>query len=530
MLRPYQQRSIDQLYSWFEANASGHPCLVLPTGSGKSHVIAALVKDAVQTYKGTRILMLTHSKELITQNLEKLSHHWNDAPVGVYSASLKQRDLDQPIIFAAIQSVRNRADEIGHIDLCIVDEAHAINHGQTGGYRKLIAALSEINPHLRVVGLTASPYRLGHGMIHKGDDVLFDDIIEPVSIEQLVNNKFLAPLRSKHTQLTYSTAGIKKSGGEFVAGELERAVDTADNNERVVRETIERAQGRRSILVFCAGVSHAQHIADLFAQHGESSACVTGDTLLDERDRIIAQFKTGAIRVLTNVNVLTTGFDHTGIDCIVFLRPTTSPGLYYQMAGRGLRVDPAKDDCLVLDFAGNVSRHGPITAIQPPRKAGKGTGEMATKQCPECSEIVLVTAQQCPSCQYQFTDGKEKKILSLHDDDIMGLDPIDMDVTLWAWRVHTSRTSGKKMLKLTYYGALSDPPVVEYFPVLHDGYAGNTARASVAEIALRAGVDYKLLIDIDISVKTLQSGKPPKSIKYRRDGKFFKIMRRKWVN
>lgn len=533
MLRDYQQRSLDQLYAWFAKNPTGNPCLVLPTGSGKSHVIAALVKEAVQTYQGTRILMLTHSKELISQNAEKLRQHWHDAPMGIYSASLKKRDLTQSITFAGIQSVRNRAHEIGHIDLCIVDEAHSINHSDSGGYRKLLGELSEINPDMRVVGLTASPYRLGHGMIHEGKDVLFHAIIEPVSILELVDLNYLAPLRSKHTDLTFSTAGIKKNGGEFIAADIERHLDTVENNRKVIKETIERAKDRKAILVFCATVKHAHNVAELFAENGVHASVVTGTTPMEDRDRIIKHFKEGKIRILVNVNVLTTGFDHTGIDCIVFLRPTMSPGLYYQMAGRGLRIDPAKKDCIVLDFAGNVGAHGPITAITPPPKKGEAASETKTKICPSCDEILPRNAQYCTACGHEFVSDKatgKAKPLMLHDDDIMGVEPKEMSVEAWIWKAHTSRTSGKKMLKLTYYGSLSATPVTEYFPVLHDGYAGDTARSSVALIAQRSGVDYKSLNDIENSVKTLQLGKPPQKIRYRRDGSFFRIMRRKWAD
>jgi len=529
MLRDYQQHSLDQLYAWFAKHETGNPCVVLPTGSGKSHVIAALVKEAVQTYAGTRVLMLVHSKELISQNAEKLRQHWSDAPMGIYSASLKQRELTKPITFAAIQSVRNRGIQLGHIDLCIIDECHSIAPTQAGGYRKLLNKLLEINPAMRVVGYTASPYRLGHGMIHKGDDVIFDDLIEPVTIEQLVNQGYLAPLRSKHTQLTYSTDGVRKSAGDFVASAIGQMANTQDNNERVIAETLERAKDRRSWLIFCATVDHAHEMSRLLCERGISAACITGTTPMDERDDIIRRFKCGDIRALTNVNVLTTGFDNPHIDCIVFLRPTMSPGLYYQMAGRGLRIAEGKTDCLVLDFAGNVSRHGPITAIQPPSKGGNGAGEVATKACPECQEVVLITARECPNCNHVFSSRKDEKAMMLHDDDIMGFDPVEMPVTGWAWRTHKSRTSGKEMLKATYFGNLSDQPIVEYFPVTHDGYAGERARENVAAIANQAGVDYRILTDMDFAAKRIQSGTPPAVIKFKRDGKFFRVLRRQWA-
>ena len=163
-LRKYQSRSIEMLYSWIEKN-KGHICVVMPTGSGKSHVIAELCKNALQTWPETRILMLTHVKELIEQNAEKMRLHWPDAPLGIYSASVGQRKLGEPITFAGIQSVRNKAKEIGHVDLIVIDECHLVNHKDEGVYRKLINQLTEINPDVRIIGYSATPYRLGHGLI-----------------------------------------------------------------------------------------------------------------------------------------------------------------------------------------------------------------------------------------------------------------------------------------------------------------------------------------------------------------------------
>jgi len=193
MLRDYQQRTINQLYEWFGKN-KGNPCLVLPTGSGKSHIVAALCKDAVQKWPETKILMLTHVKELIEQNAEKMRQHWLGAPLGIYSAGIGKRDLGEPITFAGIQSVRTKSAALGHIDLVIVDECHLISHKNEGGYRTLLDELKVINPELRVIGLTATPYRLGHGLI-TDKPAIFDDLIEPVSIEELIYKRHLATLR-----------------------------------------------------------------------------------------------------------------------------------------------------------------------------------------------------------------------------------------------------------------------------------------------------------------------------------------------
>lgn len=529
MLRDYQQRAIDQLYAWFAAGNSGNPCMVLPTGAGKSHIIAALVKDALQNWPETRVLMLTHVKELLEQNAEKMRQHWPNAPMGIYSASLRRRCLTEPITFAGIQSVAKRGKEIGHIDLILVDEAHSINHATTGGYRHLIGELAAINPQLRVIGLTATPYRLGHGMIHEGDDVLFSDLIEPISIEELVHRGYLSKLRSKITTLQINVDGVKKSGGEFIASQLEAAVDTYDNNSRAVREVVQRASDRKKWIIFCAGVGHAEHVRDLFRQHGVTCESVTGETPKSERERILQDFKAGRVRALTNVNVLSTGFDAPDIDCLVFLRPTLSPGLYVQMAGRGLRVAEGKDDCLVLDFAGNVARHGPITAVEPPRKGRKGEGEPRTKNCPECGEVVSLNARQCQSCDHEWpAPEREEKPLALANDDIMGLEPTDMEVASWMWRKHTSRTSGKDMLQVSYYSAsLAGPAVTEYLPVLHEGYGGEKARRELVNICQRSGAE--MTEHLPEMARLLNTAKPPAVVRYKRDGKFHRVIDRVWL-
>jgi DNA repair protein RadD len=374
ILREYQQRTIDELYAWFEEGNAGNPCLVLPTGSGKSHIIAALCKDALQQWPETRILMLTHVMELIVQNAEKMRQHWPNAPLGIYSAGLRKKELEEPITFAGIQSVRSKAAKIGHTDIVIIDECHLVSHKDEGGYRTLLADLTAINPNMRIIGLTASPYRLGHGMI-TDKPAIFDALIEPTGIEELIYKGFLSTLRSKVTREKLDVSGVHKRGGEYIESELQAAVDTTDKNSKVVSEIIRMSEGRKSWLIFCAGVAHAHNVKDAFILQGIIAECVTGDTPSADRHRILTEFKAGKIQALTNANVLTTGFDAPGIDLIAMLRPTMSPGLYVQMAGRGMRIAPEKEDCLVLDFAGVIEQHGPQATAQKRRQSGRGTGQ-----------------------------------------------------------------------------------------------------------------------------------------------------------
>lgn len=526
MLRDYQRRAIDQLYAWFEKNPAGHPCLVLPTAAGKSHIVAALCKEALQEWPETRVLMLTHVKELIEQNAEKMLLHWPDAPMGIYSASVGRKELDRPITFAGIQSIRNKADEIGHVDIIIIDECHLVSHKDEGGYRKLISALTTINPRLRVVGLTATPYRLGHGLI-TDKPALFDALIEPVSIEELVHKGYLASLRSKVTSLKLDVSGVHKRGGEYIDSELQKAVNTDKNNAAVVEEVIRLAGDRKAWLFFCAGVDHAKNIEWLLDLYGIPAACITGETPKPERERIISEYKAGKLRALTNANVLTTGFDHPDIDLIAMLRPTMSASLYVQMAGRGMRPKGHTDHCLVLDFAGVVSTHGPITAVQPSRKQCSGTGEAPVKVCAHCSELVHLSAKACPACGAEFPPPKPKKLI-LHDDDIMGVEGIKMQVTSWIWRVQLSQKTGLPMLVVSYYGGLSEPVVREYLTVMHEGAAGVKARAIVSKYLLSCNVTPASALDE--TAKRLTAATPPAEIEYKVNGKFYEIIRRNYAS
>lgn len=532
-LREYQSRALSMLYAWFEKNTTGHPVLNMPGGSGKSVVIASLAKDAMQNWPETRILMLVHSKELILQNADKLRKLWPGAPLGIYSASVGKRDLSEPITYAGIGSVAKRAKEIGHIDLCIIDEVHAVSTAESGIYRKLIADLLEINPAMRIVGLSASPYRLGHGFITEGPTAIFSEILEPVSIEELVFKTHLVPLRSKITKHKLETEGLHKRQGEYIASEMEAKFNTDDHNSAVVQEIIEKANNRNHWLIFCSGVAHSEAVAECFRSAGIAAESLDATHSKPERERKLADFESGKMRAICSVGILTTGYDFPALDCIAFLRSTMSPGLYLQMAVRGMRPYPGKTDCLVLDFAGVVEMHGPITAVQPPKKGGDGDGEAPVKVCDNCSELVHISAKECPACGHAFPE-PEKKKLALRNDDIMGLEGKDLEVTAWNWRIHTSRASGKMMLACTYYGSLSDKPITEYLPVLHDGYAGqramqqlfamaNSSGANLAEAARlegEQGLDY---LSVQMSNST-----PPKSIEYRLDGKFHRVIKRSW--
>jgi DNA repair protein RadD len=199
------------------------------------------------------------------------------------------------------------------------------------------------------------------------------------------------------------------------------------------------------------------------------------------------------------------------------------------MAVRGMRPYPGKTDCLVLDFAGVVEQHGPITAVRAPPKKGDKQGEAPVKVCDHCQEICALSVRVCPACGEAFPE-PERPALKLHNLDIMGVEGVDMEVTAWTWRKHLSRASGKEMLSLTYYGGLSDLPVTEYLAVTHDGYAGEKSRRLLTDIAYKAGVTLNYNVaDLHEMAQQLTEGEPPSAIEFKREGKFFTVLKRSWI-
>ena len=532
-LRDYQQRAISMLFAWLRFNA-GNPCIVAPTGSGKSHIIAGLCQEIMTNWPKSRILMLSHVKELLQQDAEKIIQAWPEAPLGIYSAGLNSRDVGLSITVAGIQSVRDKAEMLGFIDVVIVDEAHLISHKAEGSYRTLLEALRAKNPNIRIVGLTATPYRLGHGYISEYG-AIFNDLIEPVKIEELVSRGFLAPLRSKMPKTILSVEGVGKRGGEFIERELQAAVNNKDDNERIVDETISRANGRKAWLFFCTGVKHATAICEILKSRGVLAEIVTGETPQAERDRLLVDFKAGRIKALTNVSVLTTGFDYPGIDLIAMCRPTMSPGLYLQMVGRGMRIAPEKHDCLVLDFAGNIKRHGPITEVRPPQHRGAGTGEAPVKICDECAELVHASVKICPCCGYKFPPAP-KEAVKLHEDNIMGNEPEEMRVRGWWWYVKESRAKQINMLCVDYENAeLVGDKITEYITILHDGYARYKAEITLNAIIDGSGADISQMTGsedyyLEKLAEVFNHAKAPDSITIKKDGRYYRVLKRNWKN
>ena len=469
----------------------GNPLIVLPTGAGKSIVIALLIRQAVEW--GQRVLVVAHRKELLQQNADKIQR-LTGLRVGINSAGLNERDIDSTVICAGIQSVYRDAAEFGKRGLVVIDEAHLISDDGGSMYRQFLDGLQQHNRRLFCVGLTATPYRTGEGSL-AGEGKLFSGICYEAKTGTLIEGGYLSKLTNNPADSQADLKGVKVRGGEFVAAEMEAAFTGDKIIHTAVCELTIACDNRKSILVFCAGVSHAEQVAlALRDLTGQEVGLVTGETHAIERQRVLSDFRNGTLRWCVNVDVLTTGFDAPGIDAVAVLRATMSPGLFAQIVGRGLRIAEGKTDCLILDFGGNLQRHGALDAddygVSKPRNSDGS--EAPSKVCPKCKNEVYLSAVKCSECGHLFV--RQMDQTPRHGDEIdttssiVGApEPQWYDVQEVNWHLHAKKnTPGKPpTLCVSYYvsddtmpaGNLGWIVVREWVCFEHEGFALSKAFA-----------------------------------------------------
>ncbi len=480
--RSYQTEAVGAIYNYF-ATKKGNPLVAMPTGTGKSIVIARFLESIFRSYPNQRVLVLTHVKELIEQNYDKLKTVWPNAPAGINSAGLGRNDFLHPIIFAGIASVAKKAMYFGHVDLVLIDEAHLLSPNENTMYQKFLSELLKTNPAMKVIGFTATKWRLGHGDITEGEGAIFTDTCFDITtmhaFNRLIAEGYLAPLIPKHTRALLDVDGVHMRGGEYIQSELQNAVDRDEITAAALREALEMGHDRRHWLIFCAGVEHAINVAQMLTSMGFPCATVHSKMTDAERDKNIADFKAGRVRAITNNNVLTTGFDMPGIDLILMLRPTASPVLWVQMLGRGTRpfscAEWTKENCLVLDFAGNTRRLGPINDPVVPRRKGQKGGEAPVKLCGSCATYNHASVRFCVCCGQEFIVQTKLKAAASTEQLIKGDTPIVevFKVDHITYAVHRKHDV-PDMIRVSYYCGLR--MFNEFVCIEHEGFAGRKAR------------------------------------------------------
>ncbi len=354
-LRPYQQAAVEATLAHFRAHNTP-AVIVLPTGAGKSLVIAELARVA----RG-RVLALAHVKELVEQNHKK--YVGLNLVAGIFSAGLNRKDISEKVIFGSIQSIARAPDDFfQNFSILIIDECHRISVEGDTQYFQVISKLRENNPQICILGLTATPYRLGLGWIYKynshrkilrtNEERFFHKCIYELSLSYMIKNNFLTPpLKIDSPVACYDFSSLKLNGQKFLMSDVEGLLkDQKRITPVIIKNILDMSLDRHGVMIFTSSVNHAEEI--LRSLPPFVSAMVVGDTETSDRDEIIEAFKNKKLRYLVNVSVLTTGFDAPHVDVIAILRPTESVSLYQQIIGRGLRLSPGKTDCLILDYTG----------------------------------------------------------------------------------------------------------------------------------------------------------------------------------
>lgn len=404
--RAYQQEIEDAIINYlFEEE--GNPVAASPGGTGKSFVMAKLVKRFVTEWPGTRVLVLAMDSKLLNQNCNELLRYWPDAPAGLYSSGLKMRDTLHPIIFAGIQSVAKRMNELGKRHIIIIDEADQVSHKEETLYQKLIYDAKKLNPNTKIIGFTATPYRLGMGCLTNMDlwDKIVIDLTRTERFNWFIENRYLSPLTTKKPKKEIDITHISMKGGEFDQHDLQEAADTEELNKSVISECIKFGKDRKHWLIYSSGVEHGHKLTKLLNSRGISAVMLTGKDTVEYRDEMEDKFRSGEVRALVNCGLYLRGWDFPALDMIVWVRATQSTSLWVQGTVRGTRVADGKSDCLVLDFAGNIRRLGPINdpILPAPRRKGDGEkGEAPVKICPICSSYLHTRVRICPDCGYEF--------------------------------------------------------------------------------------------------------------------------------
>ncbi|MBY6192557.1 DEAD/DEAH box helicase [Marinobacter hydrocarbonoclasticus] len=386
-LRPYQQEAVDATLNHFRKSDES-AVIVLPTGAGKSLVIAELARLARR-----KILVLTHVKELVEQNHAKYQSYGLSG--GIFAAGLKRKENHHQVTFASVQSVAANLDQFrDEYSLVIIDECHRVSGEETSQYQRIIELLRQQNDSLKVLGLTATPYRLAMGWIYRyhyrgfvrgsddEQDKPFRHCIYELPLSYMINRGYLTrPELVNAAVAQYDFSALTQDRfGEYAEKDVNQLLSKHQRVTRaIIEQVMEMAAERQGVMIFAATVQHAQEIAGYLPE--QETALVTGATDLRDRDQLIQRFKQRQLKYLVNVSVLTTGFDAPHVDLIAVLRPTQSVSLYQQIVGRGLRLDEGKRDCLVIDYAGNhVNLHHPEVGEPKPNP----DSEPVQVFCPGC--------------------------------------------------------------------------------------------------------------------------------------------------
>jgi len=520
-LRKYQEESDAAVWHYLQTQP-GNPIVVLPTGAGKTLVICHAAKRAIEEFNCPGVLILSHVAELIEQVASTMQRMEIDH--SVYSAGLGRREAGK-ITIASIQSIVRNPGILGPIGLVLIDECHRVGMDETSMYRKLIADLEQKNSRMRILGLSATPFRLDSGpLVQKGS--IWSRIVYEAKIKRLIEEGFLCPMTNQVVESKFDLSKLQMVGKDFSDSSNEAVFGPSMDLQSALLEIAELTTDRNSTIVFCSSVAAAEMAADILDAFG-GAVCVHGGLNPLERAAAISAHRNGEVQYIANCEILTTGYDATNIDCVAVLRATASAGLFCQMAGRGFRIHPGKKDCLLLDYGGNIQRHGPLDAIDYgfPRKPGQG--EAPSKLCPNCKEKMHIALTICQFCGFEQEVEQKEEQFQVDKNSKVYAEPEMLEVSGWsAMRWKKRSGDGPDTMRVDYEieGDMLRT-VSEWVCMLHDGFAGQKARQwwsthKGSELIFDESIDDDW---IDVALRQFSDCLMPERIEVIQEGKYFRV-------
>ena len=512
--RQYQTDTVDAWWQDVESSADVHPIVSVPTGGGKTVIMAKLIERYLEKYPDNKIVILSHTQEILRQDYDALIQVLPYHDIGIMSAGLGHYELRQ-ITIAGIQTAYNRIDQFKWTNLFIVDECHTVNHKANGMYRKLFDEVPGT-----IAGMSATVFRSGHGYIHHGGGVfnrLSHDLTSVDNFNKLVNDGYLTKLTSVSPEMEMDVENLKQTAGDYQIKHMGERFDRHAITNKAVTELVKYGQHNyKKWLVFAIDIDHCDNICKELINQG-IDARVLHSKMEFDRDKTIDRFKTGDTRALVSVGMVTTGFDAPNIDLIALLRPTKSALLHVQMVGRGLRVAPGKSHCLVLDFAGNTERLGPINDVRIPKKTKKGNKLLRPimKRCPACRSLHPPAVRICDICGHEFHFEVNINVRASTTAIVKG--PVEkkwLNVTHVQYTLHKKFGKPDSMLVVYHCGLTK---VKEWVCLEHGGFAGRKAH----HWAGRRGYDGAL--NTHSLVENCSTLKKPKQILVEFIGKYPKM-------
>jgi DNA repair protein RadD len=452
--------------------AEYNPLIAVPTAGGKTIIMGRFVYDFLEKYPIAEILIVSNTQEILEQNYSAMCKFFPGINIGLYSAGLGSKTIAK-VTVAGIQSIYKKPEEFKRFHIMLIDECHTIPFDKKSMYQKFIKKAGI----RKYIGMSATIFRRGVGYLHKGENRLFDklsyDLTSLDSFNRLVTEGYLSKLIARRPDLELEVKGVKTTAGDYNQKQLSEKCDRSEITEAAVSELVCTGKNYSSWLVFAIDIEHCNHIKDNLISHGIEARSLHSKNS-DLRKETINDFKEKKFQALVSVGMITTGFDAPNVDLIALLRPTKSPVLHVQMVGRGLRIADGKDHCLVLDFAGNTKRLGPINNVTVPKPKGKKKLNLPppVKECPVCQCLHMTMVRVCNVCGHVFTF--KQKIRTKADDTPIVAETLEKWLKVNSVNYYIHKKQGRpNSLKVVYITPLN--AIAEYICLEHGGYAQRLA-------------------------------------------------------